>query len=393
MRDKATAMPGIPASDPRIGPFLQNPGTDRMTIAWIRADSASCTLAYGRETGDEKTTSIAPCRAIGGSGDFFYQATLTGLEAGTQYRYSLRCPERTVSSAFRTFPEHPDSLTFIAYGDNKGGHAMHRRIASRFGQYDPAFILHSGDMTDHGCYEEYHPLLFQPIEDVIDHIPFLPCRGNHEGNGDAYRQVFSLPQGDTWYSFDYGNTHFIVLDTTGWRHERQRDDISRMRVWLDADLSASRALWTIAVYHEPSYDLGWRKDDWGHAEFLPIMRKHGVDVTLSAHAHGYQRLHPMKKAGENELSPVTHIISAGAGASIGHKSLEESGFLAADARRFNYMVFDIRGEHLRARVFSEDDDLLDLFELTKPAGAYDVAFAKAALWETDYWKGGSPPLR
>jgi hypothetical protein len=92
----------------------------------------------------------------------------------------------------------------------------------------------------------------------------------------------------------------------------------------------------------------------------------------------------MKTRGENERNPITHIISAGAGASIGKKPLDESKFLAADARRFNYMVFDIRGEQLQARVFSEKDEPLDEFELTKPGGTYEPSFIEKALWEEEY---------
>lgn len=387
MPEHETSLPELPPSDPHIGPFLQNPGTDAMSIVWVRHDDAPCSLTWERDGEPAREQVTRPGRPIERSGDVRYEARLTGLLPGTRYRYSLKCPGGTVSSSFGTLPLSPDRLTFIYYGDNKDGAETHRRVVSRFDQHSPAFILHSGDMTNHGHYEEYRPYFFEPLRQVTDHIPLFPGRGNHEGDGKAYRQVFSLPLGETWYSFDCGNAHFLVLDSTGWRHDWEKDDIRRMYEWCEGDLSGSKATWKIAMYHEPSYDLGWRKDDWGHKDFLPLMRRYGVDVTLTGHAHGYQRLRPMVSRGVNERHPITHIISAGAGASVGHKLLDASDFLAADARLHNYMVFTIAGERLEGSVFS-DDRLLDRFELLKPGGRYDHSTLTRALWEEDYGKPG-----
>jgi hypothetical protein len=380
------------ADDPLVGPYLSNPATSAMTVVWIRGDDAECAFTLRSPDGSTREIPTAPARPIEGSSDHYYQLRLDGLQAGSRYEYSLRCPGGEHSAGFRTLPEDPDSFNFIYYGDNKSAAGTHRKVGLLFEQHDPLFAMHSGDMTDHGKYEEYKTYFFDPIRDVVDHIPLLVGRGNHEGDGKAYRQVFPLPDGDTWYSFDCGCAHFIVLDTTGWRHAFEKDDVPRMYEWLEADLAAAAgAAWKIVMYHEPSYDLGWRKDDWGHGDFLPLMRRGGVDLTFSGHAHGYQRLRPMVARGENEGHPITHIISAGAGASIGTKLLEESPFLVADARRFNYMPITVEPRRLHARVLSDDDEPIDEFELLKkPDGACDDSLLKQALWAEDYGRPGPP---
>ncbi|MGQ9661916.1 MAG: metallophosphoesterase family protein [Kiritimatiellia bacterium] len=359
-----------------------------MTVAWIRSDDAPCLFTYGVEGKAAHELRVRPLRPIEGSRDFFYEVKLERLSPATRYVYSLRCPNGRHEAFFETFALHPDRFTFIYYGDNKDGREIHRKIVSRFAKHKPAFIMHSGDMTDHGRYEEYRPCFFEPLSGMIDHVPLFPCRGNHEGDGKAFRQVFSLPLGETWYSFDCGNTHFTVLDTTGWRHEEERDNIQRMYRWCEKDLAESRGTWKIAMYHEPSYDLGWRKDDWGRNDFLPLMRRHGTDLTLTGHAHGYQRLRPMVMRGENERHPITHVTSAGAGASVGKRPLDQSDFLAVEARRHNYVVITIQGERLEGKVFSEEDELLDRFEFLKHNGEYDRAVLEQALWEDDYGKPG-----
>ncbi|MHC4917719.1 MAG: metallophosphoesterase family protein, partial [Planctomycetota bacterium] len=249
--------------DPLVGPYLSNPGTTCMTVAWIRGDDAECVLRLDAEEASAREFAVQPRRAIEGSTDHFYELRLEDLEPGRRYAYSLRCPRGEHTASLTTLPRDPESFDFIYYGDNKSAAGTHRKVGLLFDRHAPLFALHSGDMTDHGAYEEYKTYFFDPIRDVVDHIPLLVGRGNHEGDGKAYRQVFPLPEGDTWYSFDCGPAHFIVLDTTGWRHAWEKDDVRRMYEWLEADLDAARdAAWKIAMYHEPSYDLGWRKDDW-----------------------------------------------------------------------------------------------------------------------------------
>jgi len=356
-----------------------------MTVAWIRSGSEECSLRYGIDGRAPTSVKVSPLRPIEESSDSFYAARLTGLQPGTRHDYTLSTPGGEYSSYFRTFPEDPASFSFIYYGDNKSGHDMHRKLGRLFDQHAPWFAMHSGDMTDHGGYEEYRTFLFDPVRDVIDHLPFFPGRGNHEGDGKAYRQVFCLPGGETWYSFDLGGAHFVVLDTTGWRHAWEKDDVRRMYDWLEADLAAAaRATWKIVMHHEPSYDLGWRKDDWGRKDFLPLMRRGGVDLTFSGHAHGYQRLRPMIAAGENDGHPITHVISAGAGAAIGERTLDESPFLVCQARRFNYVPVTIEGGRLTARVLSDEDELLDEFVLEKHGGSYAPSVLDQALPAEDY---------
>ncbi len=376
-------LPDVPSTDPWVGPFLQNPGIDRMTIAWIRRNNEACELLYGIEEA-EKRIMVQPSRRIEGSSDWFYEVSLTDLMPDTLYAYTLACPGGNISACFRTFPENPKDITFICYGDNKSDFATHARVAEKFERHNPAFIMHSGDMTERGTYEEYRPYFFYPLRHVIDRYPLFPARGNHERDGRAYRQVFCLPRGETWYSFDAGPVHALVVDTTGWRHDWEKDDISRMYDWVEADLCRSQAPWKIVMQHEPSYDLGHRKDDWGWDDFLPVFRKYGVDLTLAAHAHGYQRLYPMFTPGENDNNPITHVISAGAGGGISSKALDKSDFLAAEARRYNYVVFSVSEEDLSAQVFSDDDDLLDSFSLSKIGGKYHPDILASALDEAEY---------
>ncbi len=350
---------------------------------WISRRGGQRTLRYGAGETLDREVRVKPARAVEGEDtEHIYEARLTGLRPGISYRYELDCGS---AGSFRTFSDEPGRLTFIAYGDTRSNPEVAARVAGCFDGHDPAFILHTGDMLKTGRHEEWKPYFFDPLRGVTDRIPLWPARGNHEGDGESFRQVFSLPDGRTWYSFDCGNAHFTVLDSNGWRHQREESQIAVMREWCEHDLAASRADWKIAMYHQPSYELGWRRDDWGREDFLPLFRKYGVDLTLTGHAHTYQRFHPMITRGENQQHPITHIVTAGGGAPL-DKELKWVPHLAARALEYHYMVFTIESGRLEARVLTPEGQLLDSFSITKDGGSFAAEHLADALWESDFEK-------
>ena len=87
-------------------------------------------------------------------------------------------------SFYRTFPAKPEKFTFIAYGDCYAKPGVHRNIAAQFDKYKPAFIIQTGDIVSDGDkYEGWKFFCFDVLKDVIDHIPFWPAHGNHDGDG------------------------------------------------------------------------------------------------------------------------------------------------------------------------------------------------------------------
>ncbi|CAN8142584.1 acid phosphatase type 7 [uncultured Thiomicrorhabdus sp.] len=129
-----------------------------------------------------------------------------------------------------------------------------------------------------------------------------------------------VPSGtEQYYSFDYGNVHFISLDS----QVTARDESNRaaMKTWLEADLSANTSDWTIVIFHHPPYTKGSHDSDDPSGgdehlqaetlnstllgigspilidqpifdmreEFNPIFERYGVDLVYSGHSHSYER--------------------------------------------------------------------------------------------------------
>src|SRR5258706_6591069 len=88
--------------------------------------------------------------------------------------------------------------------------------------------------------------------------------GNHDaGTGSIgnhpYMTMFSLPTAGqaggissgtkSYYSFNYGNIHFISLDS----QETNRASNGAMANWLVSDLTDNTLPWVIAVWDQPAY--------------------------------------------------------------------------------------------------------------------------------------------
>ena len=76
-----------------------------------------------------------------------------------------------------------------------------------------------GDYTDRGRYQDQWDELFDNLKPQLTTMPYMMVWGSHE-DPDLYPNAFAqfdYPSNgtpadqDRYYSFDYGNAHFIVL--------------------------------------------------------------------------------------------------------------------------------------------------------------------------------------
>ncbi|MCK4375424.1 MAG: metallophosphoesterase, partial [Candidatus Brocadiae bacterium] len=177
-----------------------------------------------------------------------------------------------------------------------------------------------------------------------------------------------------WYSFDYGNAHFIVLDTEV-RAEREE-----MLEWLEHDLAEANAEWTFVCYHIPTFNIGGHGSTWGQDDFLPMMERHGVDFVVCGHSHLYERFLPIGQPGKK---PLIHIVSGGGGAPT--YAAEYSPTLAGGIGRseLHHCVFEVDGNRCEMTVRRPDGSVIDALSLIKMDGMYqDEVMALAVETET-----------
>src|SRR5262245_33163176 len=96
-------------------------------------------------------------------------------------------------------------------------------------------LIHTGDLAyDDGSREQIERTVFDVYADVLGTYPLYPQTGNHDYHSEGaapFREAFALPENggpeglERWYSFDWGDVHFVALDTErtgrsrppGWR--------------------------------------------------------------------------------------------------------------------------------------------------------------------------------
>jgi hypothetical protein len=131
-----------------------------------------------------------------------------------------------------------------------------------------------------------------------------PAPGNHEyeqAGAAAYLDYFggrAAPAGKTWYSWDPGNWHVVMLDSNCSAPEVEGCNRgSEQEAWLRADLTASDARCTLAIWHHPRFSSGEHGND-GRTDFLwRALYDAGADVIVNGHDHDYERFAPQDPNG------------------------------------------------------------------------------------------------
>lgn len=344
-----------------------------MTVMYMTDTPAEGVVRYGEGAALDLRAKALLRGTAPGDGAYVYQARVTGLRAGKEYAYRVFPAGDSDAGAssprhFRTFPEDAPSVTFIAYSDTQTNPSAHREVASNFDRYGPAFILHAGDMTDRGTNFSLLPPFFNAVAGIVDHVPMMIAIGNHDGGQANLLRIFDLPGGRSYYSFDCGPVHIVMLDAFQEGPEALQ--------WLDQDLAAAKAPWKIAAYHTPTFNLAGHHSNDHRQSFLPLFVKHGVDVVFAGHSHVYERFKPMI-ADASAGRVITFITTGSAGGRL--RPVVQHAVLARAASIYDYLVVTADSETFRIEVFESAGKVFDSLTIAKKAGKYDDFYIAQAI--------------
>ena len=298
-------------------PYLQLTTPTSVTVVWRTDTTSDSRVRYGTVQGSLTTT--ATNATVGAS----HIVTITGLSPSTKYYYdagstSVVQAGGTAEHYFVTAPTPGSSPSFRAWvvGDSGTGGAdqiaVRNAMVSYTGASRPDLMLHVGDIAyTSGSETEFTDFHFTMYQDITRHTVQWPTLGNHEGSSTTsgqpgassgpYYDAFVLPTAaeaggtasgtEAYYSFNYGNTHFISLNS----YQVSRSPSGAMATWLQADLAAASSQWIVAFWHHPPYTHGTHNSDAEtelremRANILPILEAGGVDLVLCGHSHVYER--------------------------------------------------------------------------------------------------------
>ncbi len=182
-----------------------------------------------------------------------------------------------------------DPIRFAIIGDRTGGHVagVYGEIIEEIERLKPDFTMTVGDMIEGYSedstrltrqWEEYQGL----VKSLSAPIHYTP--GNHDITYDGMLDQYQKFVGDPYYSFDYEDVHFVVMDNSRWNSS---DEIPEEQIkWLTKDLKKhKRAPYTLVFFHKPFWfnSLAVGNPDKLHDIFV----KNGVDAVFTGHFHTY----------------------------------------------------------------------------------------------------------
>jgi predicted phosphodiesterase len=180
-------------------------------------------------------------------------------------------------------------VRFAIIGDRTGGHqdSVYEKIVAEVAAAKPEFVITVGDAIE-GYTEDTTELNkeWQEYKAIVAPLamPLHLTPGNHDITTDGQLGPYERNAGKPYYSFDYKNMHFIVLDVSRWESS---DKIPAEQLdWLAADLATARkARFRFVFFHKPFWTATTAegKPDTLHSLF----RKYGVDAVFNGHNHYY----------------------------------------------------------------------------------------------------------
>jgi hypothetical protein len=145
-----------------------------------------------------------------------------------------------------------------------------------------------------------------------------PAPGNHDWvtKGLAgylgYFGAAAAPNRTSWYSYDLGAWHVVVLDSDCSSVGGCAADSAQGR-WLAADLRASTARCTLAIWHHPRFSSGEHGNDTEVAPFWQTLSDAGADVIINGHDHDYERFAPQDPNGRPDATRGIREFVVGTG--------------------------------------------------------------------------------
>ena len=318
------------------GPYLQVGTPTSMTIRWRTQIPVPSVVKYG-------CTLDSLDNSVEGKGNTReHEVRLTGLKPHTKYFYSISDGAEILAGGdighfFFTSPKAGLDSPVHAWiiGDsgtaNQNARAVYNAYLKEKGdRYTDLWLMLGDNAYGSGKDKEYQRAVFDLYKKLLPQTPLWTTRGNHERSAEVYYGIFTMATkaeaggiasgSEAYYSFDYGNIHFICLDS----YDTDRTVGGDMHKWLQADLEATKQPFIVAFWHHPPYTKGSHdsdnlKDSEGRMSqmrenFLPLLEKGGVDLVLSGHSHCYERSYLLNgHYGKSDSLKASMILDKGDG--------------------------------------------------------------------------------
>ena len=439
------------------GPYLQKATSSSIVLRWRTNNKVNSKVVYGLSP-----LSLTQSVTLASDTTEHY-VTLTGLTPYTKYYYAVSFKDTLLQgdaqNYFLTSPVQgtEGKYSFWVVGDCGNNSTNQKNVRDQFYAYRGSnvtngWLLLGDNAYSNGTDDQFRDEFFGIYDGgASKNIPLWPVPGNHDydnalvnqnSHAVPYYSIFETPTNaeaggvasgtEAFYSYDYGNIHFLALDSYGQEDQATRlyDTTGAQVKWIKKDLAANKGKWTIAYWHHPPYTMGSHNSDLEdelvqvRTNFIRILERNGVDLILCGHSHDYERSKLMKGhyGLESTFNPAVHNLSQSTGrydgtvnsctylkdslhtldgtvyvvsGSAGQLGGQDPSFphealrAYSDATNGGSLVLEIEGSRLDAKWVNADGQTRDNFTIIKDASkvkTFTVALGDSVDL-TASWKG------
>jgi acid phosphatase type 7 len=331
------------------GPYVVNPTARAATIGWVvETDGVKTGPAAG-----QTARRLPVLRSE--------KVSMTGLKAGETVYYEIPgdgpLSERT--GHFKVAPTGAANFQFVVFGDTRTRDDLHRRVVQAISKTDPDFVLHTGDLVTDGYDTAQWPNFFDIERDLLKKTVYFPVLGNHERNNARFHEFFDVKS--PYYSFNWGNAHFTLLDTdlANWSvspAERERFWADQVR-WLEQDLQkAEKADFRFLIMHHPPMTAYQEPNHMSKETpgLVPLCEKYKVTALFAGHDHNYQH---------HILNGVHYIITGGGGAPLANVDSPIPGVTQKVEKIEHFVTVSVEGKQAHIEAIALDGRKIETIDL------------------------------
>lgn len=328
-----------------------------------------------------------------------HTVTVTGLTPDTDYKFTIGDFNKGFTSEGKvsTAPDEGGKFTFIHVSESAGyvpshyenfGDTLHT-ANTLYSESD--FVVHTGSIVKKPVNDDQWSFAIESAEDIFSSKRFVYSAGEKDKEGNfAISKYFSvnnapeqLSDSGVYYSYDYADAHFIVLNTN---NLTSGEALSlEQSNWLRQDLSDSTKIWNILVMNKSIY--GGEASEALKTQLLSLMEEFDIDLILQGSENIYVRtdyINGDKKADYStkeitvdsedyeafcDTKGTVAVISGATGTEFGGTLPE--GDIFEEAENYNYPMFSaitVDGNILAVKAFTVENESayeIDAFAIVK----------------------------
>ena len=243
-----------------------------------------------------------------------YATELDRLMPGTRYQYRITAGDAATDWQELYAPTGSESYKMLIFPDSQSSdYADWKQLAhlAWARNTDAQLFACMGDLVDNGEDRLQWTEFFGGVKEMQRSIPMAPVMGNHETYNrdwkvrlpEAYLSYFKTPSNGSkvfdryYYSFDYGDVHYIVLCTQQKEIDAFKSGlVEEQLAWIRRDLKAHRKRWNVVLMHKDvlQYRINGRPertegiDEDNGRVWMPVFDELAIDVVFTAHLHTYR---------------------------------------------------------------------------------------------------------